>query len=168
MDSIRAKFTIATLLWVFVLFCAGCASTPNAKSLVGLYVADRIHDGSSQSTELTLSLYPNGRFAAWQRMYFNGEPVRISALAAYDLHANSQGTWWYADHRLHLTSDGRYSLVGSPFGSQRMIEGSEAIVSSTGAGALIKWGGVTYTLHEDSLQRPTGESSAQTRFSGVP
>jgi len=106
---------VRSLVAAAFLTIGGCNSVPSVTSIAGYYTSTPIDkhenkwaDGTSHvvTRELTLTLSPNGTYGTWWFDYSDGQLIRFSGLADYDLQSNSAGTWRIEGHQLVLESSG--------------------------------------------------------------
>jgi hypothetical protein len=154
-------------LFIPVVFAAialaGCVMAPTKSSISGLFASNPVREDPSHfqwadgkdrvvTTDLTLRLSPDGSFSTWSRMYFDGEVVRFSGLAAYDLQTNSKGSWRIADGKLILRSMGPTYFVTDMMwqqtGKTMVPEESQADLIRRNGQWHIVWKNVEYTLQQ--------------------
>ena len=153
-------YTIAATL---IMFLCGCAMTATRQSIAGVYSSNLVPaqvDARSlpYSTDLTLTLYADGKYRAWERMFSGGRYDRVSALTFYDLKGNSRGSWTVVDGRLLLrsigTADGFQEARMRQDGRGLSIapEESEASITSKDGHWIIVWNKTEYTFEEKAAE----------------
>ena len=153
------------------LALGGCAMAPAGSSVAGADASNPVRedpgrfqgvDGRSRvvTTDLTLTLYPDGSVHTWQQMFFDGGRVRFSGLATYHLMTNSRRSWSLADGRPRLHSVGPSNIVTGMFQRQRgrsiTPEDSEAAAFRPDGHRVIRRQGTEYLFHGDAPIEPAG------------
>jgi hypothetical protein len=144
---------------LFLVAC-GCATFSIKQPIAGYYASNPVPEDSKSwnwadgqrhlvTLEWTLTLFPDGTYVAGWRRYLDGEFIRESVLAAYELRGNSRGSWTLANRQLLLRSVGARDtlLIGKNMRDNgRLItpENSEAHVTLKEGHWIIDWNQIEY------------------------